>query len=406
MNVLICCPPWVDELSGVGSVVKYLGEHLAARGHRVVFFSSAGEGPLRLTRRWEFDAFECGMRNPMVEGHLVKSLVAGGIYLPSVLRSLFKVVRSRRIHIVNVHYLLSSFVYFGLYRRVCPGRVRLVSSIHGADLIPPPGTSLRYPQPLRLLLRTSDAVVAPSRSFLDDARARFPEINARGVVIHNGISLGQFQPEGGSTDNGRPSILCIAAHNEKKGLDTLIEAFHQVTQEEPDTSLVLVGEGPLRSGLEAIVRRYGLQERVKFLGLQARAEIARLLGDCAMLVLPSRAEPFGLVLAEAMAARRPVAATTVGGIPEVVEHEKTGLLVPPDRPDALAAAILRLLRSPDLRQRLAAAGYERVSRRFSAERMGAAYEALFDRLLSERGRRTPLMATQGDPRRSDLGDAA
>jgi hypothetical protein len=99
-------------------------------------------------------------------------------------------------------------------------------------------------------------------------------------------------------------------------------------------------------------------------------------------VLPSRSEPFGMVVTEALACRKAVVASAVGGIPEIIEDGRSGVLVEPDDPGALARALTRMLNDHALRERLAAAGYERVLERFACERMGAEYERLYATLLA------------------------
>src|SRR4029079_19216509 len=129
-------------------------------------------------------------------------------------------------------------------------------------------------------------------------------------------------------------------------------------------------DGPLRGELEALTRSLGIWERVRFLGRKGRPQVADLMQRCEMFVLPSRAEPFGIVLIEAMACRKPVIATRVGGIPEIIEDGQNGILVEPDNPEKLAEAIIRVLKNRDLQTSLANCGYAVVHERFSSEAMG------------------------------------
>jgi len=124
-------------------------------------------------------------------------------------------------------------------------------------------------------------------------------------------------------------------------------------------------------------------EHVRFEGFCE--DVPRLLGELDLLVLPSLWEGFGLVLLEAMAAGRPVVASAVGPIPEVVADGETGLLVPPEDPAALADAIVRVLLDADLAARLGGAGRRRVERFFGIERMVAQTDAVYQELLGGRG---------------------
>ena len=169
-----------------------------------------------------------------------------------------------------------------------------------------------------------------------------------------------------------PFLLCVGRLDEQKGHPTLFEAMRSVLAQEPDARLVVVG-GAQQSGADyaAFLRQLAanpdLDGRIIFTG--ERTDVPRLMAACDLFVLASRWEGFGLVFLEAMASGKPVVATHVSAIPEVVLHEQTGLLVPPDDPAALAAAILRLCADPTERQRLGDAGYERVHLHFTADRM-------------------------------------
>jgi len=122
---------------------------------------------------------------------------------------------------------------------------------------------------------------------------------------------------------------------------------------------------------------------VKFLG--TREAVADLFRACDVFVMPSRREGLGIACLEAMAAERPVIASRVGGLGDAVVHERTGLLVPPEDPQALADAIARMIRDPDLRARLGAAGPDRVAEGFLPEQMVTAYQDLYLEVLADRG---------------------
>jgi glycosyltransferase involved in cell wall biosynthesis len=134
--------------------------------------------------------------------------------------------------------------------------------------------------------------------------------------------------------------------------------------------------------LRELVALLGLEPYVRFAGF--RRDIQRLLAGSDVMVLPSHWEGFGLVLLEAMEAGIPVVATRVGAIPEVVAEGETGLIVPPRDPDALAAAMARLLGNPDTARKMGAAGRRRLETVFTMERAVRAHEDLYEELLRER----------------------
>ena len=145
-----------------------------------------------------------------------------------------------------------------------------------------------------------------------------------------------------------------------KRIGDLIEAMTMLDER---FELQVYGEGSDRSRIEVVVVRLDLSDRVK--SARATANPQAAIASMDILVLPSKAEGFGLVLIEAMAARVPVVATDVPGIRDVVKHEQTGLLVPVASPDELARAIRRIAEDDALRKRLTEAAYEDVQRRFS-----------------------------------------
>ncbi len=162
----------------------------------------------------------------------------------------------------------------------------------------------------------------------------------------------------------------------EKGHPTLLEAWPLVLAERPKAYLIVVGEGSRLDHLHEIVRTQGIERHVIFTG--RRDDIPAITAALDVAVLPSYREAQGLTILEAMALSRPVVASNVGGIPEMVTHEKTGLLVPPHDPPALAAAIVRALSDHQLADMVARAGHDLVHDRFCVQLMVNAVQALYD----------------------------
>jgi glycosyltransferase involved in cell wall biosynthesis len=173
----------------------------------------------------------------------------------------------------------------------------------------------------------------------------------------------------------------------KKGIDVLLRALHAVGPGD-GPSLRLLGDGPLRRELEDLGAKLGISDQLRFLGEVGRKDVFAELAQCDMLIMPSRheSESFGLATLEAMACGKPVIASAVGGLVELVDDNETGLLVPRDDPEALANAIRRLVKDPALRARLGEAGRLKAQR-FTAERTGGNYERLFRQQIEARQRR-------------------
>lgn len=202
---------------------------------------------------------------------------------------------------------------------------------------------------------------------------------AKTAVVYNGIDPAPFEAvdpgevaalRGQHALDGAPVVGVFGRLAPWKGQHVLLEALPDL----PDVHALLVGEALFRGDaayarrLHALADALGVTDRVHFLGF--REDVPRLMKLVDVVVHTSVApEPFGRVLVEGMLARRPVVATDAGGAREVVDHETTGLLVPPDDPRALAAALQPLLDRPDRRERLGTAGYRYAQQHFSREQM-------------------------------------
>jgi glycosyltransferase involved in cell wall biosynthesis len=375
--------PWDQEVGGVASVVGNLARELEKSGHRVVFLHPGHSDRCRRRRTaWGFTGYELNLRAPLVREHPVKSLAAFVVYCALTLYRIASVIRAHRVQVVNVHYPVDLFVYLAVLRWLLP--IRLVVSVHGADLFRDGRRRERYSWSLRLLLSSADALVAPSKAFLRECLVVFPKAVKNGVVILNGVDIDELATPDAERGAGEraPYLLCIAAHNEKKALDVLITAFAEISGAYRGLRLLMVGDGPLRRQHEEQARSLSLEQRVVFLGKKGRSEVARLLHGCSIFVLPSRSEPFAMVVTEALACRKPVVASAVGGIPEIIEDGHSGVLVEPDNPGALARALVKVLDNHAFYEGLAAAGYATVRERFGCGRMGAEYGDLYSALVA------------------------
>jgi glycosyltransferase involved in cell wall biosynthesis len=201
---------------------------------------------------------------------------------------------------------------------------------------------------------------------------------ARLSVVHNGIETAPERPQGDASlkvwlqrGSGLPVVLTVARLHGQKGHDHLLAAATLV----PDAVFVLAGDGPERDRLQDRARQLGLADRVRFLG--QRGDVAALLDACDVFVLPSLYEGLPLSVLEAMAAGKPVVATSVGGTDEVLIDGVNGRLVPPADARSLASAIAAMLSDPVAASRMAFEGRARVSACFSAEAMARGVEQVY-----------------------------
>jgi glycosyltransferase involved in cell wall biosynthesis len=251
---------------------------------------------------------------------------------------------------------------------------------------PVPNTAINR---LKLLVQTAivDRYLAVSAEVRDRLcqDLRIPESKVH--VVRNGIRLTPFEEVGGDTGDARSAfiessgcrmVFTPARLHSQKGHIYLIKAAALV----PDAVFVLAGDGPEREALEHLAQTLDLKQRIRFLG--HREDIPRLLASCDLFVLPSLYEGLPLSVLEAMAAGKPVIATAIGGTKEAVVHGETGLLVPPENPVELAAAIRTVFSDQKLALRLAKAGKTRATRLFSSETMVRGVTGVYDELLAPR----------------------
>jgi glycosyltransferase involved in cell wall biosynthesis len=197
---------------------------------------------------------------------------------------------------------------------------------------------------------------------------------ARAVTVHEGIDVARVAaapPANLHEDlflpHGAPLIGNVAALVPHKGQRHLIEAAALVVRQVPDARFVIAGEGELRPALERTIREHRLEKHVLLAGF--RPDVLSLHKAFDIFVMSSITEGLGTSLLDAMAAGKPIVATNAGGIPEVVVDGATGFLVQPRDHQAMATAIVRLLKDAGLRQRIGNAGAARARDKFSAERM-------------------------------------
>lgn len=209
-------------------------------------------------------------------------------------------------------------------------------------------------------------------------------------VIPSGIDFTPFQ-DAASSDYLRRELsfapddylVGIVAHlADHKGHKYLIEATRILKEQAPKIKVIIVGEGPLRMDLDKQVKETHVEDMVFFLGF--REDIPQILASLDMFVLSSYMEGMGSSLLDAMASRLPIVATKVGGIPEVVIHNETGILVPPRRPSSLAKAILSLYKNRERAALLGEKGYEIVHQKFSSESMASKIVKLYGSLAKKK----------------------
>ena len=211
------------------------------------------------------------------------------------------------------------------------------------------------------------------------------EIIPNGIARHEPHNYAQRQAKRallGISSTARLIGIVSRLEEPRKGHHILFRAMQQLSSGYPDVYCVVIGDGPARSSLEAQVRQLGLSDRVKFVGTQY--DVEAWLSALDLFVLPSLNEGFPMAILEAMAAHRPVIATAVAGVPDIIIDHESGILIPPGNVDALARALQELLDDPELAKRLGEAGRTRFEERFDIRHITRQTETVYTRLLAER----------------------
>ena len=228
-------------------------------------------------------------------------------------------------------------------------------------------------------LRAADHVAIASRFMKAQAmRVTTPDVWPRFRIVHCGVDPAIMPARRTNrAPDAPPQVVCVGRLSPEKGYSVLVEALVQLRENGMTPHISIIGDGPSRRDFEADLARNGLDAQVTLHGAQDEALTLDHIAGADMLVLPSLMEGLPVVLIEAMAIGVPVIASRVAGIPELVEHDVTGLCFTPTDSSGLAAAIARLAADPQLAERLATAGKQRVEASYTiagnAERMRAMF---------------------------------
>jgi len=301
----------------------------------------------------------------------------------------------RRYAVLHSHWMLPQGLV-GMLARSLGGRVAHVVTVHGGDLHDLRGPFLSSLK--RQVLNRADAVTVNSRNTEEAVRALSPRAG-RIVRIPMGVAIEPPDAEARAVAarlrsqyrRGQgPLVVFVGRLIDEKGPADLLHAIAGLRASLPGTTALFVGDGQDRPQLEGLARSLGLEDRVVFPGWIDPAAVGAWLAAADVFVGPSRraqsgwVEAQGLTFLEAMVAGTPVVATRLGGIPDAVVHEETGLLVDERSPDQIAAAVRRLAADPGLGQRLAERARRHVASHFARDASARAFSDLFSGLIGMR----------------------
>ena len=322
------------------------------------------------------------------EGGRIFPIARSGQYDPATVTRLRRALKRGEIDIIHAHNGRTALMGVLAVRSARRGHCILTQHFLRPFHSQQSGPKARLSNAIHAFVaRNLTHTIAISQAVKNAAIAR-GEVEAEKIsVVLNGLQAPQSNANSSraekraawQNDATAPLIACVARLQKEKDLDILISAMTQVRAQFPHARCIIAGEGNERAMLQSLIENEGLSATVELAGFVDSA--ADLMSAADVFVLPSAAEPFGLVLLEAMAMGAPIVAVNEGGPPEIVADKETGLLVPPRDSSAMAQALLEIISDKQRAQKMGAAGRARYEAMFTRQRMAQEARAVYENLL-------------------------
>ena len=338
MRIAIVASDYAPTVGGVQTAVRNIAQHAARMGHAVTILSALPPGNVATAEA--------------VDGIMVHRFPWGRRPLWSLpfraiktLAGMARSLREFKPDLVYIHFLSINALWVLLLHYVL--RFRLVASARGNDIQGIPLRSRLQRWMLARLFHRADAVLFCSSYVQRDAAPYLRHVSRHTFVgvVGDGFNADEFE-ERPAYAHSAPYILAMGRLVEKKGFDLLIRAFASIAADFPRVQLLIAGDGEERAVLEYLIDELNMRDRVTLFGFADRETTIALFLGCEFFVLSSRIEPFGIVVLEAMAARKAVLATKSGGVVDLVQPGVNGMLVEPEVV-ALARGMREMLSHPD-----------------------------------------------------------
>lgn len=367
----ITCYP---TLGGSGVIATELGKMLAEQGHEVHFITSSM--PFRLDRI-----------HPKIYYHEVEMSHYPVFKYPpydlALAAKMAEVIDREKLDILHVHYAMPHAISAILARDLSDHDVKVITTLHGTDI-----SVLSFDSTFKKMIKygieKSDAVTAVSNSLLEQTNESL-QVDKEISVIYNFVNEEEYYKKEMpllkkqyNIKENEKIVIHISNFRKIKRIEDVIYTFSKIQKETP-SKLLLVGDGPESSSAFQLVEELGITEDVLFLGKQKK--ISELLSISDLILLMSEQESFGLVLLEAMNCKVPSIGTNVGGIPEVIEHGKTGYLVELGDVTQAAKYAVNLLENDELLEDFSKNAYEYAREHFRSDIILKQYTDLYDRVL-------------------------
>lgn len=374
MNVLMNCLYFPPEVGGLESHVFTLCRELARRGHRVTMITSRSRPGLAARERVDgIEVERAWMPSRTPAGWMAHAAA-------SVPRHLRHAAHADVLHAQTFAMVPPAWPSRSRYRRP------LVLTLHTSHFLIRARRLLWRPI-LRRIIASADVLLAASREILDAALELHPHPRAEALL--NAVDTEVFRPRpagalasaGTRAPGARRRILVPRRLFPKNGVEYLVRAVPAIVRA-LDVDVAVVGDGPERARLESLARRLGVADRIHFAGPRPHAEMPETLRAADLVVVPSLMEASSVAALEAMACGVPVAASRVGGLPEIVD-DSVGALFEPADPESLASTVVRLLGDAEGLRRRGEAARRRVAERFSLARLVDHHLEIYQSLVEE-----------------------
>lgn len=373
-KIVLVPSAYYPSFGGVEEIARNVARRLQAAGHAVTIV--VHRHPESLPQREIIDGVAVNRFRFMYPARNLRTALSslkGGMALAG-LASLFKQIKPDLVHVICPS---TSSLYVWLACKIL--NIPIVTTLQGelfmdADAIYERSSFARWA--VNRLLEGSRHLTACSMFTLQHAEKMFDLRAIPRSVIFNGVDLAESEESVNETKS-EPFVFAIGRLVQNKGFDTLVNSFSAVVQVKPDAKLFIAGDGAARGDLEKLVKELGLSGSITFLGKIDRPQVTWYFNHCEFFVLPSPCEPFGIVCLEAMRAGKAQVATRNGGPPEFIQDGIEGLLVPPNDPPNMAAALLRLWSDTSARATMGAAALEQVGK-FDWSIITQQYMTLYD----------------------------
>ena len=367
MRVLFWSKPFWPSIGGIEVLAAKLLPALQARGHEFAVITEQTHSRLPAEGRYQgIQVYRFPFFLALADRRVEQIL--------AIRQQVAELKRAFAPDLIHVNYVDHSVLFHLDTRGAHPAPV--VVTLHG-DLGQLPKREMLLAQ----TLASATWVTGCSAWVVDYVRRLMPSATPRSSLIYNGLAVPSLPPTPPSLHP--PRLLCLGRLGAEKGFDLALSALPSVIKRFPQVRLVIAGDGPEHTSLKNQAIHLGLTDAVEFMGWVAPENVHALINTATLVVVPSRKEGFGLVAVEAAHMARPIVATRVGGLPEVVVHGQTGLLVEEGNAQALADAIIILLAHPEATVQMGQAARNHARERFSWDHCVDAYDKLYRQLTKD-----------------------